>query len=335
MSFLQDIVSRYKFKNIKHFRGVQLIYNCLNYKKLNYLRPLYKDLGLKRSYLSTLSFENLKHLPHEPSWLDKKDSATELLTHPTFKKLSPSYQEELKKWSVQGYVHLKDFFDDSLIDRISELNDNLWNSSKGTWRYGDRKILSAFANKEIWDFLNQEKYTTIVSMLLGHEIILLNNINFLRGDEQPTHSDSFYYSTFPVGRLIGSWIALEDIHEDAAPLCYYPASHKLSYLRNDAINNLGDFWKVGQKDDKVYTEKIKETILENKLSPKFHLPKKGDLFLWHANLLHGGSKLNDSGRTRKSMVAHFVAKDVICYHENSQRPALRGNKPVHMEHDKH
>jgi hypothetical protein len=335
MSLLQDIVSRYKFKSIKHYRVVQLIYNFLNHKKLNYLKPLYKDLGLTRSYLFTLNFENLKHLPSEPAWLDEKDSSEELLMHPTFKGLSPEYQEEVKKWSTQGYVHLKGFFDDTLINRIAELNDNLWNSPKGTWRYGDRKILSAFGNKEIWNFLNQKEYISIVSMLLGHEVILLNNINFLRGDEQPTHSDSFYYSTFPVGRLIGSWIALEDIHEDAAPLCYYPSSHKLPYLRNDKINNLGDFWKIGQKEDKIYTNKIKETIRDNGLIPKYHLPKKGDLFLWHANLLHGGSKLNDPKRTRKSMVAHFVAEDVICYHENTQRPALRGNKPIHMDQDKH
>lgn len=335
MSFLQNIVSRYNFKIIRHYRFVQFIYNVLNYEKLNYLKPLYKDLGLKRSHFFTLNFEDLKHLPSEPSWLDKKDSSEELLTNPTFKKLPPHYQEELKKWSVQGYAHLEGFFDDEMINRIAELNDNLWNSSNGTWRFGDRKILSAFENKEIWNFLNQKEYTSIISMLMGHDIILLNNINFLRGDEQPTHSDSFYYSTFPVGRLIGSWIALEDIHADAAPLCYYPASHKLPYLRNYEINNLGSFWKTGQKEDKVYTDKIKETILDNGLLPKFHLAKKGDLFLWHANLLHGGSKLNDAGRTRKSMVAHFVAEDVICYHENTQRPALRGNKPVYMDQDKH
>ena len=262
----------------------------------------------------------------EPAWLDTEDSSAALLKHPVFLSLPDEYRDELKKWSSQGYVHLKNFFDAELINRMTMLNEELWNSSKGKWRYGDRKVLSAFKNKEIWDFFNQTKLKSVISMLLGHEVILLNNINFLRSDEQPVHSDSYHFSTFPTGRIIGSWIALEDIHKDAGPLCFFPASHKLPYIRNNDINNKGGFWKTGQKEDKVYTDKIGETINKNGLLPKYNLGMKEDLFLWHANLLHGGSKIYNRNLTRKSMVGHFVAKDVICYHECSQRPALRRNK---------
>ena len=33
--------------------------------------------------------------------------------------------------------------------------------------------------------------------------------------------------------------------------------------------------------------------------------------------------LLDKERTRKSMVFHYYAKDVICYHEITQRPTLK------------
>ena len=67
-------------------------------------------------------------------------------------------------------------------------------------------------------------------------------------------------------------------------------------------------------------EKIEDVIASNNLEVKYHLAKKGDLFLWHANLLHGGSKIHNKDLTRKSMVGHFIANDVVCYHENTQRP---------------
>ncbi|MDP4826042.1 MAG: hypothetical protein NWR73_00025, partial [Flavobacteriales bacterium] len=72
-----------------------------------------------------------------------------------------------------------------------------------------------------------------------------------------------------------------------------------------------------------YEEKIKSQIAMRKLKEVKHLPKKGDILLWHANLLHGGSKLIDPSKTRKSMVCHYIASNAICYHENSQRPALK------------
>jgi hypothetical protein len=34
--------------------------------------------------------------------------------------------------------------------------------------------------------------------------------------------------------------------------------------------------------------------------------------------------VKQEGSTRKSMVAHYFAEGVICYHEISQRPALVG-----------
>ena len=52
------------------------------------------------------------------------------------------------------------------------------------------------------------------------------------------------------------------------------------------------------------------------------MAKKGDVFIWHANLIHGGSPIKDHSLTRKSMVIHYYAKDVIKYHEITERPSI-------------
>ena len=49
---------------------------------------------------------------------------------------------------------------------------------------------------------------------------------------------------------------------------------------------------------------------------------KGDVLVWHHNLLHGGSAIEREGATRRSMVAHYFGEGALCYHEITERPAL-------------
>jgi ectoine hydroxylase len=58
------------------------------------------------------------------------------------------------------------------------------------------------------------------------------------------------------------------------------------------------------------------------IEPREFLPRKGDVLIWHANLLHGGRAIAAPGATRRSLVAHYFAKDVLCYHEVTERPAV-------------
>lgn len=39
----------------------------------------------------------------------------------------------------------------------------------------------------------------------------------------------------------------------------------------------------------------------------FHA-RKGDVFVWNAQLLHGGSPIADRGRTRRSVVFHYFSE---------------------------
>ena len=51
-------------------------------------------------------------------------------------------------------------------------------------------------------------------------------------------------------------------------------------------------------------------VSERGLRKEPFFAKKGDVFIWHAHLLHGGGPINDPGRTRRSTVFHyFTAAD--------------------------
>jgi hypothetical protein len=57
----------------------------------------------------------------------------------------------------------------------------------------------------------------------------------------------------------------------------------------------------------AWSEYIESQIASRNL-PKTHFyPKKGDAFIWHANLVHGGGQITNQALTRKSLVSHFFS----------------------------
>ena len=175
---------------------------------------------------------------------------------------------------------------------------------------------------KIRNILKNHSLHAILEMLLGREIQLFQSINFKVGSQQAAHSDSVHMTTFPKGFLIAAWIALEDINEDNGPLFYYPGSHQLPYVMNHNYDHGGNKWLIGKNANAAYEKRIEKLIEDKGLVKERFYAKKGDVLIWHANLLHGGEAIKDENQSRKSMVLHYFAKDVICYHEMTQRPAL-------------
>jgi ectoine hydroxylase-related dioxygenase (phytanoyl-CoA dioxygenase family) len=105
-------------------------------------------------------------------------------------------------------------------------------------------------------------------------------------------------------------------------LFYYPGSHRLPYLLNEDFNEGATNLRLGRKDYVDYEDRIEVLLEETKVEKEVFLAKKGDILIWHANLIHGGLPVRNAELTRKSMVIHYYAKDVIKYHEITERPSL-------------
>jgi hypothetical protein len=81
-------------------------------------------------------------------------------------------------------------------------------------------------------------------------------------------------------------------------------------------------WKIDSMHDEKYVDRIAEEIERHKLTMEVFRPKKGDIIIWHANMLHGSIPVIHPELTRKSLVMHYFAKDVLCYHESIEKPAI-------------
>jgi ectoine hydroxylase-related dioxygenase (phytanoyl-CoA dioxygenase family) len=144
---------------------------------------------------------------------------------------------------------------------------------------------------------------TILRDLLGHVPVLCNSLYFEKGSAQPPHSDILFMTPRTPGHLIVIWVALEDIKEDAGPLEYYPGSHLIQPM----IFSNGGTQRVSEEAPQ-WQAYIENCITKAGLKKQSFLAKKGDVFIWHANLLHGGGAIGDLSLTRKSAVFHFLSE---------------------------
>ena len=279
----------------RRLKWVYFLYNLSNYRYLLGNRERYRKVGLKRSVLRSLHSE-------------------------LFKGLVPP--ERQRNWDDKGFEVLHAVFSQEEVDELNaEIQQRLDEGQIG-FNYTGRKI--HFGHEKVKGMKYFMYHPQIMERLryrMGREVKPFQSILFHYGSEQRAHSDSIHMSTFPQGGLIAAWIALEDVDEHNGALFYYPGSHRLPYATNKEIG-ASTSWILSANPNRLYEDWVERQISERGLQREVFPARKGDVLIWHGNLLHGGLPHVDMTRTRKSMVVHYFEEGDICYHEISQRPAV-------------
>ena len=306
---------------LKKFKFLHWIYNLLHFKGLLHNKIAYKKYQVHKPLFASISS---KDFPDKTSkaWLDIGDSSILAASHPSFQLFAPDVQSQLVNWSQNGFMILNGFFDDHTVSLINEEVDRLVNEKKITPTHDNKLPFANRISPLIKSVTQNATVTTILQFLLAKEVVPFQTLNFIKGSNQRAHSDSIHMTTYPLGYLIAVWVALEDTNENNGPLFYYPGSHKLPYLLNNDFNETSNFLRLGNREYTDYEDMIEAVIQKQSLEKKVFYAKKGDIFIWHANLIHGGMPIIDKSLTRKSMVIHYYAKDVIKYHEITERPSI-------------
>lgn len=303
-----------------------MLNNLLNAGQLRHNRRLYRKYGLKKNIFSPLGFTDFEKAGHASDipWLDRPDRLEKMEQNDDFQSFTPEMKEQVRQFERDGFCLLEGFFTAPEIEKLNEEVSRLLSEGKAGFNFTGRKIfnlweISTLANER---FFRNPELLKLLSFLLGKPALPFQSLNFTCGSEQRAHSDSIHMTTEPPGYLIAAWIALEDVEEGCGPLTYYPGSHRLPFVSTADYHSGNGLFTLGADSNRHYEEKIAEIIAEKQLKQAVFLPRRGDVFIWHGNLLHGGSPITRPGATRKSMVCHYFAEGVICYHEMSQRPAL-------------
>jgi ectoine hydroxylase len=300
-----------------------VLYNLLNWRSLRHNAELYRQAGIERSVVAPIAHRDIARPSEEVPWLDRPDARERLQGDAGVEELPTAARGKLETWIDDGYMVLQGFFDRQRVDAVNREVERLLDEGDVAFHFDSPRITDAYRRSpRIAEALCDPELAKVLRFLLGRRVRLFQTLNFLQGTEQPAHSDSFHMTTEPRGFLVGAWVALEDIDPDAGPVFYYPASHRLPYVMTEdlGIENGG---LVTPDKDPAYYEKIERLVADSGLEPVEFTASAGDVLVWHANLLHGGRPVRRAAASRRSMVAHYFAADVLCYHEVSERPAIQ------------
>jgi len=307
---------------IKNSKLSYAFFNIFNKKKLKHNIPLYKKYNIKKSYFFPISSNDFKDI--ESKFIRKETpeaiSGTEFYNNQTLEN-----QESLIHFFDKGYSIIKNFITIEQADQINSEIQKMLDNKQLEFKYGNKLMFALHKSDLIKKIGLEPSLLKLLDVLMDGKTKLFQSINFINGSQQKTHSDSIHMTTFPLGGLIGVWVALEDVNADQGALHYYPGSHKLPYYMNSDYNNDGNLFMLGSKGYKGYEVMLEEKIKELNLQKEIFDCKKGDMLIWHANILHGGEPHTNKDKTRKSMVFHFFDENSVCYHEITQRPALFKN----------
>jgi len=230
-----------------------------------------------------------------------------------------------KEWDERGVLVLPRFYADTEIDTVLADYRGLWNEGRACIPVDDMDIdrrmrlrdVSADARAshrfKVNDlYLEQasvrqlalsDRLVPLLQQLLGERPALCNSLSLEYGTEQEDHVDSLFMTPRTPTHLVAAWVALEDCAPESGRLRYWPGSHRIApYVfsngeRHFVPSELGA-WQVWMRGE----------VQRYGLQSELFGARKGDVFIWNAQLLHGGSRITEPGRTRRSVVFHYFSE---------------------------
>lgn len=263
-------------------------------------------------------------------WIDCADADVDLYVDKYRALEIPNLREALVNWRDKGIVIFRDVISVELVEALKSDIDYLIknhhdfdlltevnpftrpiNEYQQSELLGSRvKFNSIHSISEAAIRLSLSKFiSSFLHCIFDAPPAVLQSLTFFKGSQQPIHIDYPYVRTQKkIAHLAASWIPLEDIHPDSGPLAYYPGSHKTE------ISSFFD-WGNGsilmnsdsQKTPIDFAEYLEGRVKMFGIEPEIYCPKKGDVLLWHGNLMHAGTRINNDNLTRKSYVTHYTS----------------------------
>jgi Phytanoyl-CoA dioxygenase (PhyH) len=206
---------------------------------------------------------------------------------------------------------------DLLAERIKKTLHSRydWDSwrAKG-WRDNDElRIRDAYKfNADVQRIAANPQILMLLSTLYGRPAWPFQTLNFPVGTQQDFHPDSVHFSSVPERFGCAVWVALEDIGPNQGPLMYYSGSHKWPIYVNEHIGRCRA-WDPGPPSAKPFEGLWEALVRVNAAEANQFHAKKGQTFIWTANLLHAGSRQTDPNLTRWSQETHYYFEGCSYY----------------------
>lgn len=168
-------------------------------------------------------------------------------------------------------------------------------------------------------FVEGRRSLEVCDRFFGEPTSLYTTLYYERGSEQDFHRDTPYFSTKPAGKYLGVWLALDDVDDENGPLRVTPGSHILppinvEEMAAEIFSDLAKIPSISMEGWNAYQSAVQEQARAQGLVQKNVHVKRGDVIIWHPEMLHGGAPHINKARSRRSLVMHVTPVGVPVYH---------------------
>ena len=266
--------------------------------------------------------------PFKGLWTDARDAHASLAARASSGLLSPSLEGKVRQFIDEGFCVIEQAVP---ADVCSQLVGRLADA----WTRGNDQMLTQYPDSQkclpvrpgiaadrmrvvdlhvVDDLARQALFADqIVAFLMAvfeEEPLLFQSLTFERGSQQGFHQDTAYVVVSEPRQLAASWIALEDVSPGSGELMYIPGSHRIP---ERLFSGIYKHWKPdrdGHEEHDRWARHIVQASQDMRLPVAKFLPKRGDVLIWAADLVHGGSPVEKQGSTRRSLVGHYCPASV-------------------------
>ncbi|MDD9947566.1 MAG: phytanoyl-CoA dioxygenase family protein [Myxococcales bacterium] len=284
-------------------------------------------------------------------WLDQNGALDKIQRRLGEGAISDEEAELLRRWVVDGYFVLREAIekpDFGLLDRYQKDLNELWTTDTElpglqvmslhipgrlpgpvdhaeilSWPMEKRVYLR---DSQLWRIHYYHPHTAaglaltkaprllrMCSLLLDEDPVLINSIGFKYGSQVGLHQDICAYHIHPANRLIGIWLAAEDVNAAAGPLGVFPGTHKAGMWKgwkNYPQTSLRTCHLDTRDAQAEFLAEVVEGVPRKPL-----VVNKGDAIFQHPLLTHGGDKIQDRAASRFSLVLHYSVEGGDKMHE--------------------
>lgn len=233
--------------------------------------------------------------------------------------------KELYNSFVQrGWAVIEKAVDDEVIDAMSheiysyidagKAECSYWNESgkfygfatRNDFRKPECKVVDLhYYLPAVQDVIFNRRLLDFFDVVMESKPHAFQSLYFEYGSGQGAHQDTAFVITDPPLNLLATWVALEDVQPDSGELFYYDKSHNLPHILFEP--------KKKKKFDRAdplsyrYSDHLVQQCDEHGYEKLIFRPKKGDVLIWAADLVHGGEPTSRDV-TRRSFVTHYCCK---------------------------
>jgi len=257
-------------------------------------------------------------------WFDREDAKTHLENKAANNSFVKEHQQKLSEFLDNGFMVLEGWLDDDFIDKLnSDIDDAVAKKVQGYEVGSSQRIMGLHSShKHINHLWKYPKVLEMLSHIFEDEARPCQTLTYVYGSQQSYHQDTVHLTPFPAGYMCGVWVALEDIQVGSGELRVLKGSHRLPRIYRETVDCPQVINNQWDEFAKTVDLKWQDMIADQRFEEMPYLAKKGDILIWHENLMHGGSLRENMEQSRRSIVSHYFAKGALGFYDSSGIPAI-------------